>query len=87
MYLEGLGFRAIGRVLGIGHSTVYYWVKALDIKHQDTYNANLTQNDELIDIIELDEIHRYNQFKKTTARNRQSKHILGFVCGKQDKNL
>lgn len=29
MYLEGLGFRAIGRVLGIGHSTVYYWVKNL----------------------------------------------------------
>ncbi len=24
MYLEGLGFRAIGHVLGIGHSTVYY---------------------------------------------------------------
>ena len=27
MYLEGLGFRAIGRVLGINYATVYYWVK------------------------------------------------------------
>ena len=27
MYLEGLGFRAIGRILGISYGTVYQWVK------------------------------------------------------------
>ena len=27
MYLEGLGFRSIGRILSISHVTVYYWVK------------------------------------------------------------
>ena len=64
MYLEDLGFRAISRALGIGHGTVYYWVKELGIKHQDTYNANLNQNDESIDIVELDEIHSYTKFKK-----------------------
>lgn len=62
MYLEGLGFRAIGRVLGIGHSTVYYWVKELGIKHQDTYNVNLDQSNGAIDIVELDEIHSYSKF-------------------------
>lgn len=67
MYLEGLGFRAIGRVLGIGHSTVYYWVKELGIKHQDTYNVNLDQSNESIDIVELDEIHSYSKFKKTKS--------------------
>lgn len=64
MYLEGLGFRAIGRVLGIGYSTVYYWVKELSVKHQDIYNANSTQYNEQIDIVELDEIHSCSKFKK-----------------------
>lgn len=27
IYLEGLGLRAIGRILKISHATVYYWVK------------------------------------------------------------
>ena len=27
MYLEGLGFRSIGRLLKTSHVTVYYWVK------------------------------------------------------------
>ncbi|WP_083108197.1 helix-turn-helix domain-containing protein [Moraxella sp. K1630] len=27
MYLEGLGFRSIGRVLNISYGTVYQWVK------------------------------------------------------------
>ena len=35
MYLEGLGFRAIGRILKVSHTAVYYWIKqagkALDL--------------------------------------------------------
>lgn len=27
LYLEGMGFRAIGRVLDINFMTVYYWIK------------------------------------------------------------
>jgi transposase-like protein len=27
MYLEGLGFRAIGRLLRISYGTVYYWIR------------------------------------------------------------
>ncbi|MDO4250144.1 MAG: IS1 family transposase [Moraxella sp.] len=89
MYLKGLGFRAIGRVLGIGHSTVYYWVKELGIKHESAYNTNLDHNNEPIDVVELDEIHSYSKFKKHTcwtwiAIDRQTKHLLGFVCGRRD---
>ncbi len=29
LYLEGLDFRAIGRVLGISYGTVYKWVKKM----------------------------------------------------------
>ncbi|MEE9354964.1 MAG: helix-turn-helix domain-containing protein, partial [Methylococcaceae bacterium] len=28
LYLEGLGFRSIGRFLKCSHVTVYYWIKA-----------------------------------------------------------
>jgi len=27
LYLEGLGFRAIGRMLGVSHVSVYRWIK------------------------------------------------------------
>ncbi len=62
MYLEGLGFRAIGRLLGISYGTVYQWVKQLGQKHQIK-----PDDKEQIDIVELDEIHSYTKHKKTTA--------------------
>ncbi len=34
MYLEGLGFRAIGRILKISHVTVYNWVKEWGKKYR-----------------------------------------------------
>jgi len=61
MYLEGLGFRAIGRILRISYGTVYYWVrnwkKVLE----------LPKRNEPVEIVELDEIHTYIGQKKTIA--------------------
>lgn len=62
MYLEGLGFRSIGRVLNISYGTVYQWVKHLGEQHQIK-----PDNSQEIDIVELDEIHSYTKHKKTTA--------------------
>ena len=61
MYLEGLGFRAIGRILNISYGTVYRWVKKWG------ESVELPQNGEPIEIVELDEIHSYVQSKKTTV--------------------
>ena len=61
MYLEGLGFRSIGRVLKISHVTVYYWVKHWGDK------VNLPKKEEPVEIIELDEMHSYVGNKKTTV--------------------
>ena len=61
MYLEGLGFRAIGRILNISYGTVYRWVKKWG------ESVELPQNEEPIEIVELDEIHSYVQSKKTTV--------------------
>ena len=43
MYLEGLGFRAIGRLLNVSHQTAYRWVKLLlDVDcHWQKYQTNL----------------------------------------------
>ena len=60
LYLEGLGFRSIGRILGFSHVAVYQWVKA--------YGENLEQiKRPTAQIVELDELHSYVGHKKTTA--------------------
>ena len=61
MYLEGLGFRSIGRLLKISHVTVYYWVK-----HWGE-NLDLSSKKEPVEIVELDEMHTYIGQKKTTV--------------------
>jgi transposase-like protein len=59
MYLEGLGFRAIGRVLKISYGTVYQWVKEWGSK------VSLPQNTNPVAVVELDELHSYVGSKKT----------------------
>ena len=61
LYLEGLGFRAIGRVLNINYVTIYYWIKKWG------ESVSLPKAQEPIEIVELDEIHTYIKNKKTTA--------------------
>ena len=60
MYLEGLGFRAIGRILKISYGSVYQWIK-------EWGKVDLPHRKEAIDIVELDEIHTYVASKKTTV--------------------
>ena len=61
MYLEGLGFRAIGRILKISYGTVYQWGK------QWGSEVSLVKRKEPIKIVELDEMYTYIQQKKTTV--------------------
>ncbi|KGN76969.1 insertion element iso-iS1d protein insA [Porphyromonadaceae bacterium COT-184 OH4590] len=61
LYLEGLGFRAIGRVLNISYVTVFQWVKKWGEQ------AELPKSEEPVGIVELDEIHTCVQHKKTTV--------------------
>ncbi|WP_094227757.1 IS1 family transposase [Methanolobus psychrotolerans] len=58
LYLEGLGFRSIGRVLGVSHVSVYKWIK----KFGEELEALKSENE--IEIVELDEMHTYISNKK-----------------------
>jgi len=58
LYLEGLGFRSIGRILGFSHVAIYQWIKALgeevaQIKRSAAH------------IVEMDEMQSYVGHKKT----------------------
>lgn len=60
LYLEGLGFRSIGRVLGFSHVAVYQWIKG--------FGEEVAQiKRQAAQIVELDELHSYVGHKKTTA--------------------
>lgn len=51
MYLEGLGFRATGRILKISYGTVCVWVREWG------FRVNLPRKEAPIPIVELDEMH------------------------------
>lgn len=61
LYLEGLGFRAIGRILKISYGTVYKWIKKWGEKSSLPKNVGKNKN------VEIDELHTYVGSKKTTA--------------------
>ena len=61
MYLEGLGFRSIGRILEVSHVSVYNWVKTWGEK------VSLPKRKDPVEIVELDEMHTYIGEKKTTV--------------------
>ena len=60
MCLEGLGFRAMGRLLNINYTTVHRWVEKWG------KNIEFPQKKE-IEIAEIDELHTYIGSKKTTV--------------------
>jgi transposase-like protein len=59
MYLEGLGFRSIGRLLGCSHVAVYQWIKQYGEK--DRLNLPATEHE----VVEMDEGHPSIGSKKT----------------------
>ena len=61
LYLEGLGFRAIGRFLKTSHVSVYKWIKSFGEK------VDNLKSDNEIKIVEMDELHSYIGQKKDTA--------------------
>jgi transposase len=60
LYLEGLGIRPIGRILGFSHVAVYNWIKSFGEKIEGVKQKKAT-------IVEIDEMHSYVGHKKTIA--------------------
>ena len=74
MYLEGMGFRSIGRVIGVSNVAILNWVKSFGIKA-----GELPQKGKPIKEVELDEMHTYIGSKKT-------KNGYGWLLIRWDEN-
>ena len=62
LYLEGLGFRSIGRILGVSNVSVLNWIRDFGKKVQELNSEN-----QQIEMVEVDEMHSYISSKKTTV--------------------
>lgn len=62
LYLEGLGFRSIGRILKVSHVSVYNWIRSFGEKIEQ-----IRASSEAPKVVEIDELHTYIGTKKTIA--------------------
>lgn len=61
MYLEGLGFRSIGRILKVSQVSVMNWIRAFGKA------AESIRSEKEIVVMEIDEMHSYIGSKKTIS--------------------
>jgi len=59
LYLEGLDFRSIGRVLKCSHVAVYHWIKAFGEAAVEIRSKTA------IKVVEIDDLYTYISSKKT----------------------
>ena len=62
LYLEGLGFRSIGRFLGVSNVSVLKWIRSFG---KEIHELHVESKE--IEIVEVDEMHSYIGSKKTTV--------------------
>jgi transposase len=63
LYIDGLNFRRIARILEISHQTVANWVKA----HADTLPDSPPIPADDVEVEELDELFTFVERKKTSS--------------------
>jgi transposase-like protein len=64
LYLENMGFRAIGRVLGVSNVTVLNWIRAAGEWLEKYHHQNKHQQRGTVEVIELDEMWHFIGSKK-----------------------
>jgi len=62
LYLEGLGFRSIGRILGVSNVAVLKWIRAFGLKAQQ-WKSGMKR----IQVVEMDELHTFVGSKKMSG--------------------
>ena len=61
MYVEGLNYRRIGRLLGVDHKSVMHWVKA----HTDQLQPAALPQEQPLHVVEMDELYTFVEKKRT----------------------
>jgi transposase-like protein len=65
MYLEGLGFRSIGRVLGVSDVAVLKWIREAGQRISELTNTKPSST--RVEVMELDELWHFVSQKKSSA--------------------
>ena len=79
LYLNGLSFRAIAKLVNVSHKAVYDWVRAFGI---ETYEKPTPQGDV---VIELDEMWHFLQSKKPSSGS--GRHIVALLVNSSTGNV
>ncbi|NQY74537.1 MAG: IS1 family transposase [Candidatus Margulisbacteria bacterium] len=66
LYLEGMGLRAIGRILKVSNVTVLYWIRSIGQSVKAYVQTHLPDDIRHVDIIEMDEMWHFTK-KKTES--------------------
>ena len=65
-YLEGMGFRSIGRMLNVSNVTVLYWIRRWGKSVKNYVNTHMPDDLRHVDFVEMDEMWNFTK-KKTKA--------------------
>lgn len=69
LYLEGLGFRSIGRVIGVSNVAVLKWIRKFGEEYKEIHKSQKIMSKEKqskkVRIMEIDELWTYVKRKKT----------------------
>jgi len=95
MYLEGMGFRSIGRILGVSNVAVLNWIREFGQTIQDYVETKLPKDIHDIEVIEIDEMWHFTKKKNENSGSglqstESTKKSLGFqweVVVKKPSNL
>ena len=63
LYLEGMGFRAIGRILGVNNVTVLNWIRTLGKSVKAYVQTQMPDDIRHVDVVELDEMWHFTKKK------------------------
>ena len=67
LYLEGMGFRGIGRVLKVSNVAVLNWIRFFGKSMKAYVNTQLPDDIRHIDIIEMDEMWHFTRKKNESS--------------------
>tara|TARA_B100002049_G_scaffold132993_1_gene98497 strand:- start:277 stop:714 length:438 start_codon:yes stop_codon:yes gene_type:complete len=59
LYLEGMGFRAIGRIIGVNNVTVLNWIRSMGDSVKSYVQTEMPTDIRHVDFIEMDEMWHF----------------------------
>ena len=66
LYLEGMGFRSIGRIMNVNNVTVLNWIRTMGSSVKTYVRTHMPDDIRHVDVIEMDEMWHFTVKKTKT---------------------